>query len=477
MASIVTEPAADGGAEAVVLGKEDIATFGASIRGEVIAPGDPRYDQVRRVWNGMIDKYPAIVARCTGTADVVTAVKFARANKLPVAVRGGGHNVAGNAVNNGGLVIDLSLMKGISVDPVKRTARAQAGVNWGDLDRETQLFGLATTGGEVSMTGIAGYTLTGGMGMLHRKWGLACDNLLSAEVVTADGEVLQANVIEHPDLFWALRGGGGNFGIVTWFEFGLHPLGPEVYTAATIYAFEDAPVLLRGWRAFAAQAPDEVTSQALFWSMPPFPDLPSELHGNPVVILAGMYAGPAEEGERALEPLRTAGTSIVDLSGVATYVESQSGFDELFPDTQRYYWKSLYLSDLDDALIDRLVAMAATRPSPQTLVALRHLGGAIDKLPGDATAYGHRRAAYNLSLDATWDEAKDDDRMIEWTRQHWQDLKDRSGGGVYLNFAGLGEENDELARAGYGGNYERLRAIKAKYDPTNVFRGNINIAP
>jgi FAD/FMN-containing dehydrogenase len=477
MATVVTSRAVGVGAEAVPLSEEDIAAFAGSIRGEVIAPGDPRYDEARKVWNGMIDKYPALIARCTGTADVVAAVKFARAHNLLLAVRGGGHNVAGNAVNDGGLVIDLSLMKGILVDPVKRTARAQAGVNWGDLDRETQLFGLATTGGEVSMTGIAGYTLTGGMGLLHRKWGLACDNLLSAEVVTADGEVLQANVVEYPDLFWALRGGGGNFGIVTWFEFGLHPLGPEVFTAATIFAFDDAPRLLREWRAFSTQAPDEVTSQALFWSMPPLPDLPAELHGSPVFILAGMYAGPADEGERALGLLRTCGTPIVDLSGAVTYVESQSGFDEFFPDTQRYYWKSLYLDGLGDDMIDRLVATAATRPSPQTLIALRHLGGAIDKLPEDATAYGHRRAAYNLSLDATWEEAGDDDRMIGWTRQTWQDLKDRTGGGVYLNFAGLGEENDELARAGYGSNYERLRAIKATYDPTNVFRGNINIAP
>jgi FAD/FMN-containing dehydrogenase len=477
MATVIIDRAGSVGAAAVALGEEEIAAFAESIRGEAIAPGDPRYDAARKVWNGMIDKYPALIARCTGTADVVAAVQFARGHDLPVAVRGGGHNVAGNAVNDGGLVIDLSQMKGILVDPVKRTARAQAGVNWGDLDCETQLFGLATTGGEVSMTGIAGYTLTGGLGLLHRKWGLACDNLLSAEVVTAGGEVLRANVVEHPDLFWALRGGGGNFGIVTWFEYGLHPLGPQVFTAATIYAFEDAPTLLRRWRAYTAQAPDEVTSQALFWSMPPFPDLPTELHGTPILILAGMYAGPADEGERALEPLRTCGTPIVDLSGAVTYVESQSSFDEFFPDTQRYYWKSLYLNGLEDDLIDRLVAMAATRPSPQTLVALRHLGGAISKLPEDATAYGHRRAAYNLSFDATWEEAGDDARMIGWTRQVWQDLKDRTGGGVYLNFAGLGEENDELARAGYGSNYERLRAIKATYDPTNVFRGNINIAP
>jgi FAD/FMN-containing dehydrogenase len=458
---------------------DDLAVqeLAASLRGQLIQPGDPAYDEARRVWNGMIDKYPALIARCSGTADVAAAVKFARAHGLLVAVRGGGHNVAGNAVNDGGLVIDLSQMKGILVDPAKRTARAQAGVNWGDLDLETQAFGLATPGGEVSMTGIAGYTLTGGMGLLQRKWGLACDNLLSAEVVTADGEVLQASIVENPDLYWALRGGGGNFGTVTWFEFGLYPLGPEVYSATALYALEDAPALLRAWREFGAQAPDEVTSQALFWSMPPLPDLPEELHGIPIIILAGIYAGSVEDGERALEPLRTWATPIVDLSGPATYVESQSAFDMFFPDTQRYYWKSLYLNGLDDSVIDAMVSMAATRPSPQTLVALRHLGGAISQIPEDGTAYGHRRATYNLSLDATWEDPRDDERMIAWTRQTWQEFKDQTDGGVYLNFAGLGEENDDLARAGYGRNYDRLRQVKAKYDPNNLFRGNINIAP
>ena len=473
----VAEPVATLNGKTSVIDEADVQGLAAALRGQLIRPNDPTYDEARRVWNGMIDKYPALIVRCTGTADVVAAVKFARSSGLLVAVRGGGHNVAGNAVNDGGLVIDLSQMKGIQVDPVKRTARAQAGVNWGDLDRETQLHGLVTPGGEVSMTGIAGYTLTGGMGLLQRKWGLACDNLLSAEVVTADGEVLQANVVEHPDLYWALRGGGGNFGIVTWFEFGLYPLGPEVYTATVLYPFEDAPAILRAWRDFTEQAPDEVTSEALFWSMPPFPDLPEDLHGAPIIVLAGMYAGPTEDGERALEPLRTCGTPTVDLSGIATYVESQAAFDEFFASTQRYYWKSLYLDGLDDDLIAAIVALATTRPSPQTLFGLRHLGAAVGQIPEDATAYGHRRATYNLSLDATWEEPGDDERMIGWTRQAWQEMRDRTGGGIYLNFAGLGEENYQLARAGYGNNYDRLREIKAKYDPSNIFRGNINIVP
>ena len=474
---VMTERVAGIGGEAVTLDEADVSAFAASLRGDVIGPDDPGYDEARRVWNSMIDKHPALIARCAGTADVVAAVRFARAHHLLVAVRGAGHNVAGNAVNDDGLVIDLTQMKGIQVDPAKRTARAQPGVNWGDLDQATQLYGLVTPGGEVSPTGIAGYTLTGGMGLLQRKWGLACDNLLSAEVVTADGEVLQASVVENPDLYWALRGGGGNFGIVTWFEYGLYPLGPEVYTAGILYGIEDASALMRAWRNFSEHAPDEVTSQAGFWALPPLPDLPEEMHGAPIVLFAGMYAGPAEDGERALAPLRTMGTPIVDLSGTSTYVQAQSGFDEFFPTTQRYYWKSLYLDGFGDNVIDAMVAMAATRPSPQTLVILRHLGGAIGQIPEDGTAYGHRRAAYNLSIDATWVDPQDDERMIGWTRRAWQDLKDRTGGGIYLNFAGLGEDNDDLARAGYGSNFNRLREIKTKYDPTNVFRGNVNIAP
>jgi FAD/FMN-containing dehydrogenase len=462
---------------AIELDEAAIEGLTTAFRGQVIRPGDADYDAARRVWNSMIDKYPALIARCTGTADVVAAVRFARARDLLVAVRGGGHNVAGNAVCDGGLVIDLSRMKGILVDPVKQTARAQGGVTWGDLDRETQLFGLATPGGEVSMTGIAGYTLSGGMGLLQRKWGMACDNLLSVEIVTADGEVRRASVMDHPDLFWAVRGGGGNFGIVTWFEYQLHPLGPEVYSAATIYAFDDAPAVLRAWRDFTAQAPDEVTSEFLFWSMPPLPALPEELHGLPIVAVAGVYAGPVAEGEPALAPLRELATPIVDLSGPVSYVESQSAFDVFFPESQRYYWKSLFLDELDDELIDEIVLVGADRPTPQTLFALRHLGGAIAQMPEDATAYGNRRASYNLSLDATWIEASDDERAIAWTRQNWADLRARTGGGVYLNFAGLGEENDLLARAGYGGNVERLREVKRRYDPDNLFRGNVNIAP
>ena len=461
----------------VTLDETDILSLTDSFRGPLLRSGEPGYEDVRRVWNGMIDKRPALIARSIGTADVVAAVHFARHHDLLVAVRGGGHNVAGSAVCDGGVMIDLSLMKGIQVDPVKRTVRAQAGADWGDLNNETQLHGLVTPGGEVSTTGIAGYTLSGGIGQLHRKWGLACDNLLSVEIVTAEGEVLRASSTEHPDLFWAIRGGGGNFGIATWFEYQLHRLGPEVYSAGVIYPFEDAAALMRAWRSFTQEVPDEVTTEALFWSMPPLPDLPEELHGAPILLFGGLYAGPVDDGERIMRPLREFGTPILDLSGPAPYAFTQAAFDELFPNGLRYYWKSIFLDELSDELIDMIVERAAARPSAETLIAFRHMGGAISQVPEDATAYGNRRAAFNLSLDAIWESPGDDDRIVDWVRRAWSELRDRTGGGVYLNFAGLGEDNDVLARAGHGRNYERLQLVKRRYDPSNFFRGNINIRP
>jgi FAD/FMN-containing dehydrogenase len=315
------------------------------------------------------------------------------------------------------------------------------------------------------------------MGLLQRKWGMACDNLLAAEVVTADGDVLQASAVEHPDLFWALRGGGGNFGIVTWFEYGLYPLGPEIYSAMVAYLIEEALPILRAWRDFAERAPEELTIQVLFWGLPPLPDLPEEMHNAPVVVVAGMFAGTAEEGERALAPLRSWGEPLLDFGERTTYVAAQSAFDDVVPAGLRYYWKSIYFDALDDEIIDLMVALGAERPTSMSLFGLRHLGGAIQQLPDDATAYAHRSAGYNLSLDSIWENPADDERVIAWTRQAWQRFRDLTGGGIYLNFAGLGEENDLLARAGYGSNFDRLREVKRRYDPDNLFRGNINIAP
>jgi FAD/FMN-containing dehydrogenase len=461
----------------IVIEDEAILALAGSLRGSLTRPGDAGYDEARQVWNGMIDKYPALVVRCAGTSDVVAAVNFARDHDLLVAVKGNGHNVAGNAVNDGGLLIDLSAMKGISVDPMQRIARAQPGASWGDLDRETQVHGLVTPGGQVSTTGIAGFTLGGGMGYLRRKWGLACDNLVAVEIVTAGSQVLTASESQHPDLFWAVRGGGGNFGIVTSFEFKLYALGPEIYGTATIYPFEEAATVLRGWRDYIAQAPDEVTCDVLVWGMPPLPDVPPEMHWAPVVIVAAMYAGPVEEGERELRAVRQFGTSIGDLSGPTTYVVKQSAVDALFPNGQQYYWKSLSTPDLRDEVIDALVELSTSRPSPQTMVALRELGGATGRVPEEATAYGNRAAQYNISIDNTWTDPADNERMIAWTRDAWSQLREMTGGGVYVNFAGLGEENDSLAHLIHGRNYDRLVAVKRRYDPTNFFRGNVNIVP
>ena len=459
------------------IGVEAIEELRASMRGNVLLQGDDGYDAARRVWNSMIDKRPAAIARCTGTADVVAAVNFARTRDIELAVKGGGHNVAGNAVIDDGLMVDLSLMKGSHVEPNRRSVRVQAGATWGDLDHETQVHGLVTPGGVVSSTGVAGFTLAGGMALTRRKWGLACDNLISAEVVTANGQVVTANETHHADLFWAIKGGGGNFGVVTSFEFQLYSLGPEFNVVAPMYPAEDAARILREWKAFIEQAPDEISSDYILWNIPSHPHIEPELVGTPIVLVTGGYAGPQDDAMRELQPLREFGTPIVDLSHTARYVDIQSAFDPYFPDTDRYYWKSLYLDHLADEAIDSMTAIGAERPTTKALFVLRALGGAMSRIPEDATAYGNRDALYNLSIDTTWDDPADDEAMVAWTREAWSKIHELTGGGVYLNFAGLGEDNDDLARGAYGRNYERLREVKRMYDPDNLFRGNVNITP
>lgn len=461
----------------IALSDEHLEEFRTSFRGEVLGREDAGYDDARRLWNGMIDKHPALIARCTGTADVVAAVKFARAHELLVAVKGCGHNVAGNALVDDGLVIDLSQMNAVRVDADAKTAHVQPGADWGDIDHETQHYGLVTPGGQVSTTGVAGFTLGGGMGNVRRKWGLASDNLLSVEIVTADGEVRTASHDEHPDLFWAVRGGGGNFGVATSFEFQLHELGPEIYGAVTIYPLDEAVDVIRNWRDYVVDSPDEVTCDLLLWGMPPFPEVPPEQHWAPVIIVTAMYAGPVDEGEAVLARARELGTPLADLSGPQPYVQYQSDFDPLFPDGLQYYWKSLFANALDEAAIEGIARLAENRPSPQTMLMLRSLGGAMSRIPEDATAYANRAALFNLSIDATWGDPDENERIIGWTRNAWSKMRDLTGGGVYLNFAGLGEDNDDLVRAGYAGNQQRLTEIKRRYDPTNLFRGNINITP
>jgi FAD/FMN-containing dehydrogenase len=460
------------------LSAETIDEFAERLRGPLIRSGDEGYDAARQVWNGMIDKHPALIARCSGTADVIDAVNFARENDLLVAVRGGGHNVAGDGVCDGGLVIDLSQMRGVRVDPEARTARAQGGATWGDLDRETQAFGLATPGGVVSTTGIAGLTLGGGLGWLRRKYGLSCDNLLSADVVTASGELVHASGIENSYLFWGLRGGGGNFGVVTSFEFELHEVGPPVMMCAVMYPAEVAPEALPAWRDFMEEAPDEVSSQAYFWSVPDVEAFPAEARGENAFIVAAMYAGSPDEGERVLQPLRELGPPLVDLSGQMPYREVQTMFDPFFPEGERsYYFKSRDLAHLDDEAIDTIIAGSMDRPVPTILIAIWHYGGAMSRVGTDETAFGSREAPYLFSADAVWDDPADAERVIEWSRAFLDDMEPYSGEGMYVNFSGFGEEGDALVRSAYGPNYERLAELKARYDPDNLFRLNQNIRP
>lgn len=460
------------------LDEATLTAFDHRLRGALLRPGDDAYDDARRVWNGLIDKHPALIARCTGTADVIACVDFAREHGVPASIRGGGHNVAGTAICNGGLVIDCSAMKGIRVDPEARTATVQPGVTWGELDRETQTFGLATPGGEVSPTGVAGLTLGGGLGWLRRKHGLSCDNLLAADLVTADGQFRRVSATEHPDLFWALRGGGGRVGVVTSFTFQLHKVGPEVMYAGVIHPFtDDTAALVRQWREVAAQMPDEATLAIGFWSVPPVPEMPEALHNQPVVIVEGLYAGPVDEGQQVLQPLRKHGTPLVDMSGPTPFVDVQSSYDALAPEGDLYYWKSLYLKALSDEAIDAIVAYAADRPSPRTLLVIRQLGGAMNRVALEATAFGDRSAPFHLSLDAMWTDPTASDGIIQWTRHAWDDLQRFATGGFYVNFPGFWEEGDALVRAAYGSNYERLQTIEQTYDPTGLFQPHHHAAP
>jgi FAD/FMN-containing dehydrogenase len=447
-----------------------------SFRGDVIRPADPRYDTARAVWNGMIDKRPALIARCTGVADVVAAIRYARANALPLAIRGGGHNVAGNAVCDDGLVVDLSPMKGIHVDPVRRIARVQAGVTWRELDRETQVFGLATPGGLISSTGVAGLTLGGGFGWLSRTYGLASDNVLSLELVDAQGQVRTASAGEHPELFWALRGGGGNFGAVTSFEFALHPVGPIVFGGVAFHRADRADDLLRHYRSVTESLPEAVTSALIFLTGPPAPFLPPELHGAPLVALAALYAGDAKKGPEALRALREFGPAAVDLFGELPYSALQGMFDETAPPGLENYWKSHGFARLDDPTLATLAARATMIPSPLSHVDVHHLGGAVSRLADDATAYSLRKAEYIVNVVGMWPDPADSPEQIGWVRDVWEALRPGAAGTSYINF--LADPEREAVEAAYGTRtYARLAAVKRTYDPDNVFRSNHNVAP
>jgi FAD/FMN-containing dehydrogenase len=461
-----------------VLEESIVAGLQAQIRGELIRPGDKGYDEARKVWNGMIDKRPALIARAASVTDVVASVNFARENGILLAVRGGGHNVAGTAVANGGLVIDLSAMNGIRVNPERRTVRAEGGVTIGELDEETQKFGLATPMGVVSETGIAGLTLGGGLGWLRRKYGLSSDNLISVDVVTADGRYLTASETENPDLFWGIRGGGGNFGVVTSFEYRLYPVGPEVMFCFVFYPGDRAKEVLRFCEEYVAQeAPDEVSPLGVLGRIPSMEFFPEEWHGKPYAAILAMYPGDVEEGERVLRPLRQLGDPIADLSEPMPYTEAQKLLDEDYPEGGRYYWKSVNLNGLGDEEIEHLMAHAQAAPSDHSTIDVWYQGGAMSRVGAKETAFGDRSAPYLLGVEGNWEEPHEDESNVAWVRECVADMRRFSDGGMYLNFPGFLEEGDKLLRDAYGRNYERLVTLKDEYDPTNLFRINQNIKP
>ncbi len=445
------------------------------LQGEVVLPGDPAYESARRVWNGMIDRRPAVIARCRGSGDVARAIAFGRERDLPIAVRGGAHNVAGNATVDGGIVVDLSPMKGVRVVEGARRAFAEPGLTWGELDRATAAQGLATTGGLVSTTGIAGFTLGGGIGWLMRAHGLTCDNLLGAELVTADGRTVSASQSENPDLFWALRGGGGNFGVVTRFEYRLHPVA-TVVGGLTMYPAARAGAVIRYFREVTAAAPDELTALLAFLTAPPAPFVPRAMQGKPAVAIVLCCAGDPAEGERVVRGIKRWGPPAVDLVGPMPYPALQSMLDAGAPAGSLNYWKSCYLDALGDAAIEVILESASRMAPGLSQVHLHHMGGAVARVAPEATAFAHRRAAFAVNAVGMWTDPAESEGQIAWARAFAAALEPHANGGVYVNF--LGDEGEERVRAAYGpATYARLAQVKAEYDPENVFRLNQNVRP
>ncbi len=452
----------------------ELARLGSILDGALIRPDDADYDEVRAVWNGMIDRRPGAIARCANINDVMAAVDFAREHGLLVSVRGGGHHIAGTAVCDDGLMIDLSAMRAVSVDPDRRTALVEGGATLGDLDRETQAFGLATPGGVVSTTGVGGLTLGAGFGWLSRLHGLAIDNLVAAELVTADGRQVEASEDENPELFWGLRGGGGNFGVVTSFTFRLHEVGPEVLFGPTVYRLDDAANVLRGYRAFAATAPRECCVWADLITAPPLPFLPEQYHGTGVLTLMQCYAGDPNEGETVLAPLHEHAEAIGSAVMPRPYVEAQQLLDGVYEKGARNYWTSRNFAGLDDPAPEMLVDLARTLPTPQSDILICQFGGAIADVAPEATAYPHRQAAFAVAPGARWTDPSDDAASVDWVRGVTAKLSSGGGEGCYVNSF---SESEGRARDAYGANFERLAALKACVDPDNLFRLNQNIRP
>ncbi|MFO7708162.1 MAG: FAD-binding oxidoreductase [Desulfobacterales bacterium] len=465
------------GGGTTTLSQDMLSSLRSRIRGRIISPGDEGYESQRKVWNGLIDRKPGLIVQCLEAADVAAAVGFARDHGIAVSVRGGGHNVAGSCMVDNGFLLDLSSMRGVHVDAGKRIAKAEGGARLGDLDRATQTFGLAAPVGVVSATGIAGLTLHGGVGWLLRKHGLSIDNLLSVEIVTADGRLRRAGPTEHSDLFWAIRGGGGNFGVVTSFEFNLHPVGPEVWLSAPVHPLERASEVMAAFRDYMEEAPDELMGLAVFWSAPEAPQVPKRLHGAPVVILLGCYTGPFDKGENFLAPLRRIGTPIADLGGPMRFVDVQTFLDADYPDGKFYYWKSIYLDRLDEQVIRVLSDQTASRPSPLSSIDVWTLGRAMSRVRSTDTAFYKRDAPYMIGIEANWERRDDTEANIKWACAVFDEMKKFTRGGHYLNFPGFFEDREILLQGAYGENLKRLESIKTEFDPANLRPGAINIAP
>lgn len=459
------------------IASESVESFRSGLRGTLITPDSPDYDTARTLWNAMVDKRPAMIVKCAGTADVIHAVKFAKENQLLVAVKGAGHNIAGNAMCDGGLVVDLSSMKSVHVDPVTKRARTEPGATLRDFDHETQAFGLATPLGINSTTGISGLTLGGGFGWLTRKYGATVDNLISADVVTHEGKLVHASEKENTDLFWGIRGGGGNFGIVTSFEYQLHPVGPEIYAGLVVFPFEQARSLLQQYRDLSSTIPEEANTWTVLRKAPPLPFLPEHVHGKEVVVFPNFYAGNATEGEKITDRVKKFGTPVGEFLGTMPYTAWQQAFDPLLTPGARNYWKSHNFAELSDGLIDVIIDTINNLPSPHCEIFIGMLGAAYSRVAPDATAYTHRDAQYVINVHARWETPEEDSACISWAREFFQKAAPFATGGVYVNFM-TEEEGDRIVGGAYKSDVlSRLTQIKNTWDPTNFFRMNQNIKP
>jgi FAD/FMN-containing dehydrogenase len=459
-----------------VVGEATVGELQAVVRGQVIRPGDSDYDEARAIWNAAHDKYPALVVRCAGTADVIKTVEFARSQGLPLAVRGGAHSIAGFSTCDGGVVLDLSPMRAVRVDPEARRAVAQGGATWADFDHETQAFGLATTGGLISTTGLGGFTLGGGIGWLLRKHGLTCDNLVSADVVTADGHLVHSSAEQNSDLFWALRGGGGNFGVATSLEYALHRVGPTVLGGLVFFPGEAARQVLTGWRRLTTSMPDELTSLVDLTTAPPVPFLPESVHGKPIVAVGAMYCGPQDSGEHVAAPLRTLAEPVADLLGSVPYAAMQQMLDPLWQAGAHNYFTSAMIDDLPDSAIDELIARWSAKPTPQSEIHIHHAGGAMERVSAAETAFAHRTSPYLLNVIARSVDGVNFDGDTTWARDARTAMAGYGSDAMYVNFTG--DAGADKVRASYPPEtYTKLVAVKRRYDPTNLFRLNQNIPP